>query len=289
MNKYAFTLLSALFTLSLSAQTTFTYVAGESANDPRYAYDQALLKLALEKTVEKYGPYTLQPSKLGSNQKRNETDAIENTFPNFFLKLSYSSELAKQLDYIPIPADRGIVGYRVCFTSEEIKRQLQEVQTIEQFKKFDMLQGIGWSDVAILKAAGFTVKTGTNYDGMFKMVAVNRVDLFPRGANEMLGEWNLHKDTKGLTYDESLALYYPLPRFFFTNRQNKEAAKRVQEGLEIAFEDGSFQALWREHYQDSVDMIKLDQRKIFRITNPSVTDLDPSYEKYNFNPEEESE
>lgn len=288
MKKYVFLLLSSMFTAPLFAQTTFTYVAGESANDPRYAYDQALLRLALDKTTEKYGSYTLSPSKLGSNQKRNEQDAIDNTFPNFFVKLSYSTELATRLDYIPIPADRGIVGYRVCFTSEKIKSQLTQVQTLEQLKEFSMLQGIGWGDVGILKAAGFKVKTGTNYDGMFKMVAVNRVDLFPRGANELLGEWDLHKDTRGLTYDESVAVYYPLPRFFFTNKQNTEAAKRVQEGLEMAYEDGSFQTLWKKYYQDSVDMVALDQRKIFRINNPAVQDLDTSYEKYNFNPETES-
>lgn len=284
MKKFGLFLFVAILSPTIWGQTVFTYVAGETENDPRYAYDQALLKLALEKTTDQYGPYKLSPSKLG-NQKRNIQDAVDNVYPNLFAKLSYDPTLKEDLIYIPIPADRGIVGYRVCFTSEKIKEELKTVTTVEQLKKYSMLQGIGWSDVAILKAAGFTVKTGTNYDGMFKMVAVNRVDMFPRGANELLGEWNLNKKTKGLTYDESVAVYYPLPRFFFTNKSNKEAAKRIQEGLEIAFKDGSFQSLWKEYYQESVDMIALEKRTIFRIDNPDVKGLDTAYEKYNFTPE----
>ncbi|MBN2686178.1 MAG: hypothetical protein JXR40_12930 [Pontiellaceae bacterium] len=289
MKVYKLALLISMCTASALAQTTFTCVAGETENDPRSAYEKALLKLALDKTVEKYGPYTLGQSKLGSNQKRNEQDAIDNVYPNLFVKLSYSERLTEELAYIPIPADRGIVGYRVCFTSEKIKQELSEVETLEQLKEFKMLQGIGWSDVEILKAAGFRVITGTNYKGMFKMVAVNRVDLFPRGANELLGEWELNKNVAGLTYDESVALYYPLPRFFFTNKKNTEALKRVQEGLEMAFKDGSFQKLWEQYYQDSVDMIALDKRKIFRIKNPDVANLDTAYEKYNYDPEAEKE
>ena len=279
--------LTLLFLLSplVFGQTVFTYVVGESENDPRYLYDQALLRLALDKTVPKYGEYKMVPARAGANIKRNEQDAVDDAYENFFTKLSYTPALAEKLAYVAIPADRGIVGYRVCFTSEKVKALLKDVETVEQLKEFSMLQGIGWADVEILKAAGFKVKTGTYYNGMFRMVAAGRVDLFPRGANELLDEWNANKDVKGLTYDESLAVYYPMPRFFFTNKKNQEAAKRVKDGLDLAFEDGSFQALWEKNYAESIKMVALDKRKIFRVGNPSLGGLDTAYEKYNYKPE----
>ena len=283
--KLRFMLLSLVIVPAVYAQTVFTYVVGEVNNDPRYLYDQALLRLALDKTVPEYGEYKLVPAKVGGNTKRNELDAIEDVYPNFFTKLSYAEEVAGKLAYVPIPADRGIVGYRVFFTSEKVREQLKSVDSVEQLKKFSMLQGIGWVDADILKAAGFNVKTGTNYDGMFKMVAVNRVDLFPRGANEMLGEWQSHKDVRGLTYDEALAVYYPMPRFFFTNKKNSQALSRVQKGLEIAYADGSFQDLWEEYYSDSIEMVALEKRRIFRVPNPGLSKLDLAYEKYNYDPE----
>lgn len=267
------------------AEDVYTYATGEIENDSRYVYEQAVLKLALEKTVETYGPYKLIPSKVGSNVKRNEQQLIDGTYENFIVKLAYEPRLADQLAYIPFPVERGILGYRVFFTSEKIKGQLKDVTTLEQLKKFSILQGIGWSDVSILREAGFDVKTGTNYDTMFKMVAVNRADLFSRGVTELYGEWQARQDVKGLTFDESISLHYPVPRFFFINKKNQQALKRIQDGLEAAYADGSFQELWHKNFDEGLNVISLKNRKIFNINNPGVAGLDTSYEKYNYKPE----
>ncbi len=39
--------------------------------------------------------------------------------------------------------------------------------------------------------------------------------------------------------DENVALYYPLPRVFFTHNSNRQAIARVQQGLKAAWRDGS--------------------------------------------------
>jgi hypothetical protein len=252
----------------------------EDKNDKRKEYNIALLKLALDKTVSTYGPYKLVPGPI-MNHARAKKIALDNTLENFIYKDSVSHELISELGCIPFPLDRGIVGYRVCFVSPNSKDKIATITSVDELKKFKFLQGIGWLDNKILKYHGFTVYQGNNYLGLFGMISKNRADIFPRGANELLYEYeNYKKYNNNLTYDTSFALYYPLPRFFFTNKHNKILIERVKKGIMIAYKDGSFLKLWNEFYKESIDFVNLKNRKIFKLTNPFLKDIDKSYEKY---------
>lgn len=265
------------------AATIFTYQAPESKTDKRRDYIRDLLNLALEKTVAKYGPYKLVPSP-SMNSARSLRTAKENKFPNFFVRQSAHKEILDEMGYVPFPVEGGIVGYRVFFVSPKVKQQLKEVKSLEQLKKFTIGQGIGWLDTHILRASGFKVIVGGSYEGLFQMVAQGRVNLFGRGTNELLDEYESHKEIEGLMYDESIVLYYPLPRFFFTSKENVSAIKRVHEGLIAAYEDGEVQKLWKKYYGPSIEFVNLKKRKIFRIDNPFLKGIDTSYEKYIYNP-----
>lgn len=116
------------------------------------------------------------------------------------------------------------------------------------------------------------------------MITKNRGDIFIRGANELYDEWNTNKHLNNLAFDKSFTLYYPLPRFFFTSKKNTEAIKRVKEGLQIAYNDGSLKKLWEKHYLKSIVFTNLKDRKVFRISNPFLDGIDKSYEKYLYVP-----
>lgn len=272
-------LVTAATATAQAAPTVFTYRSAESETDHRYDFDKAVLELALEKTQATHGDFTLQPSPV-MNFSRAVEELKAKRLENLFVKLSAEDAHYDDLSYVPIPIDKGIVGYRVFFLSDQIKDAFSQVKTVEELKQFSFLQGLGWGDVPILEAAGFTVETRPGYDMLFPMVAKNRADVFPRGANELLPEYRANKHIEGLAYDERLVLYYPLPRFFFTSKGNEAAAKRVTEGLEIAIEDGSFDELWNEYYKESIDFLKLDTRTILKIENPNIKKYDPSFERY---------
>ncbi|MDZ7939284.1 MAG: hypothetical protein U5M53_13820, partial [Rhodoferax sp.] len=72
----------------------FTYRPGESSKDLRYEYDTAVLRLALEKTVAKYGAYQLVPSPSMTFLRAFES-LSRNIYPNFFVKLSYEQKLVE--------------------------------------------------------------------------------------------------------------------------------------------------------------------------------------------------
>ena len=79
-----------------------------------------------------------------------------------------------------------------------------------------------------------------------------------------------HRDVPGLVMDENVALYYPLPRVFFTHNSNQQAITRVQQGLKAAWRDGSLQALWLKTFKPSLSFAHLHTRRLFRLENPYI-------------------
>lgn len=263
-----------------SANMTVTVQGPETTADTRYEYDHAVIRLALEKTKDQYGDFTLQETPIGQNSQRSMLSLTSNRYANYIIKYSMSNQLPDGVVSIPFPVDMGIVGYRVGFVSRETKEKLKTVRTLEDLQHYEVIQGIGWLDPLILEHHGFKLRKGEDFNAMFSMVALNRSDLFLRGANELLGEWKTHQSIPNLTYDEAISVYYPLPRFLITHEDNTALAERVHQGLLVAFEDGSLQKLWEEKYLASVEFADLKSRKIFRLSNPFIENLDPSWQNY---------
>ncbi len=261
--------------------TVYTYRASESEGDVRYSYDYRLLKLALDKTVADYGPYELRPS-APMNFLRALTELRRNQYPNFVMKQSYTETAGtpEEFEFIEIPVDRGIVGYRVCFTSKGNVDALQKTESLEALQQFSIGQGVGWVDNTILEHNGFRVVEVPIYESLFTMVASRRFDLLCRGANEVLYEWKAHQDIPNFTLDEHILIYYPLPRFFSYHRANRAVMQRIHEGLRRAYADGSFVALWEQFYQESIDFAQLDTRRRFILENPLLGELSPDYQQY---------
>lgn len=261
-----------------------TLRGAESAEDTRYRYDNALIRLALDKTVDSDGPYALRMAP-AMNTLRAQVSLERNAFPNLIVKLSYEAEFsARGMAFVPFPVDLGIVGYRVCFTHPDLLGALARTHTAEALRRFTHVQGAGWADTDILRANGFKVIELPSYTGLFESVARRRADLFCRGANELLGEYRSHARLEGLAIEPTLVFVYPLPRFFYSSASNTRALDRIARGLRIAHEDGSLQALWREAYQASVDFARLDARRPVRLANPLLEGLDPAYEAYVYRP-----
>lgn len=263
------------------AQTVFTHRVPEAYASNTPSYEVSVLKLALDKTLKEYGPYELKPApKINVNRSLQSIKA--NTFPNYFASLGYNENYGSPEDitYVRFPIDLGVLSYRTCFASHESLAKLANINSLDELRMLSIGQGRGWVDVAILKHNGFNVVEIEPYPNIFKMVAAHRLDLFCRGANEIKEEYERWMQAEGLGYDRHLLIYYPMPIFFYTNSQNKEAAARVTKGLYKAYADGSLMKLWRAHHQASVDFAGLDKRKVFRIENPLVKSIDFDYAQY---------
>jgi hypothetical protein len=285
---------SLLFSLSAAAEMVatemlVTMTAPLSSADTPQLYSVALTKLALEKTRAQYGGYRIQTIP-ATTRPRSLANLANNVFPNALIETGYDEKLTEsgKLTFIKFSLDGGIAGYRVCFVNPAIKPALKQNISLAQLRTYSFGQGANWSDTIILRHNGFQVSEFSSYDGLFKMVAVGRIDFFCRGANEVVSEQKIFRDVKNLTVDESFVLVYPLPRFFYVNSSNTLLNERMSAGLKIAYEDGSFTQLWREYYKADVESLKLHQRTIFRLENPLLKNISADYQRYAIDPLDKS-
>ena len=280
-NKYArYLALSLLLLLSPWALAEFivSHRAPFSEGDKHHVYSTEVLRLALEKTRKEYGDFTLRPIP-PRNYGRAVKAVVDNTYPNLIIETSYEQALTHhaKLDFINFPMDLGVLGYRVCFINPKLKASGKEITTLEQLRQYDFVHGVGWADTIIFRHNGLKVQEIEYYDGIFLMVIGGRVDFFCRGANEILGELEQFSQLKELTIDDQFLLVYPLPRFFYLNRANTLAKERIGLGLQRAYADGSLQALWKENFLPSLALVGLKQRKVIRLENPLLDELDMSF------------
>lgn len=257
----------------------------EAIHDQRESYNNELIALALEKTKAEYGDYAIRsipPMNTARSVSSLETDA----YKNLLVELSYEEELErdKNLTYINFPIHLGIVGYRICFVSPRIRESLKSIQSTEDLKKFSIGQGLSWADTKVLRHNGFHVIEIGNYESLFKMIIAGRIDLFCRGANELFNEYLSHKYMGDLHYDQSFAIRYTLPRFYYLNNKNVLAKERIEKGLIAAYKDGSLQKIWLKHFLPGVEFANLKKRKIFTIENPLIKSLPKDYNQYFYDP-----
>ncbi|MGM8228642.1 hypothetical protein ACSV5M_18830 [Cellvibrio sp. ARAG 10.3] len=266
--------------------TVITFGSGEIVPKEEI-YEYHLLRLALDATKAEYGEYEIKDLPRGDvpTYSRLRVYAEDNQFENFVYKDSASNEIIEKLRGVEFPVDLGVTGYRIGFVSPDSKRKIAAIESLEELLRLKIIQGRGWLDGEILRKIGFKVVEGGNVKGLFYMAANDRGDIFLIGANELEREWRKNQDVEYLNYDENICIYYPLPKFFFVNKDNKKLAERIEKGLLIAYQSGSVRKLWDEYYGEAVRFAKLSKRKIFRFDNPLIDSLGKDYERFIINPE----
>ena len=261
-----------------------THKLPELNSEERVLHEVEVLQLALDKTVAEFGPYELRGIP-PMNRARTLAALSHNVYPNLILQMSYEDELAEQdkLAFIPFPLDRGALSYRICFMRDTIKKSIGDITQITQLQNYSFGSGIGWADSKILRHNNLQVVESGTVVSLFRMTKAGRIDLFCRGPMEFFYEQQ-DPNSLGLTSDSHLALYYPLPKFFFAHKDNPAALDRVQKGLEIAYQDGSFNNLWSKRHITALTRAQLKQRNLIKLENPLIKHLPRQYETYLYDP-----
>ncbi|MRR57247.1 MAG: transporter substrate-binding domain-containing protein [Deltaproteobacteria bacterium] len=267
----AMSLLLIILTATMATgHTKVAYPGFESRADSRYNDLLEILKTALEKTAAEYGPYTLQPSRSGMNEARSLAELLN---PDGLVNVAWSgTSVQKEKDYraLRIPLRKGILGYRIALIAKNRQAEIDKIRNLDDLRKVSIGQGIGWGDVAIYEANGIKVYPA-GYESLFKMVAANRFDLFPRGINEVFHEYAARHDAiPNLVVEKNLLIYYPWPYYFFFNKSDKFLAKRIESGIRKMMKDGSFDAIFLKYNRASIVKANLRNRRIIRIKNPTL-------------------
>ncbi|MBV7536419.1 hypothetical protein KW842_11645 [Duganella sp. sic0402] len=246
--------------------------------DSRYDYDWAVLRVALQKTAARYGPFELHQSPQAMSPPRVTQELLTpGGRINVFARAT-SPELERQFLPVRLPIDKGLLGYRMFLVRDEDLPRFAAVRTLDDLRELRAGQGKGWVDVSLLRGAGLTVVEGTSYTGLFAMLNAGRFDWFSRGIDEAQREWRERRLTyPGMTIEPALLLQYPLPLYFFLRRdaEGQQLARRITDGMEIMIRDGSLNALFQQYKGDSIKAGKLSGRRVLHLKNPHLTTETP--------------
>ncbi len=259
----------------------YIYNAPESNLDKRYPYHWTILKTALEKTIPKYGPYTLQPSE-PMTERRQRFELENATGKLTVMYLGTIPEMERELIPIRIPVDKNLGGYCVFLIRKENQKRFDAVNSLEDLRQFKYGLGQGWIDVDILSSNRFQVVTASCYDCIFEMMDNKRSDAALRAAVEVIDEYEARRTTMpDICIETNLVLYYPMPMYFWFPKtdEGRRLAARAEEGMRMMLADGTYDKIFAEFQDAKIQRLKLKERKIFRINNPFLGPETPFQDK----------
>lgn len=261
-----------IINISSYGVTTVKIILPESEKDVRYTYYLDLLKLSLDKTTKKYGKYELNIQYRDVTRKRLISYLADGSPDLDVIWTGTTIEREKIMLPVRIPLLKGLKGCRLLLINKDKKDIFSKIKSVNELKKMTAIQGIDWPDTSILTANNFKVETTAIYEGMFKSLDLQRVDYFPRAINEPFDELKARPNLN-LMIEPSIMLYYPAPNFFFVNIKKMDLKKRIEEGLNMAINDGSFDKLFYNHPSNSelFKKINFKKMKIFKLDNPFLT------------------
>jgi ABC-type amino acid transport substrate-binding protein len=267
---------------------TYIYNGPESSHDVRYLYEWEILRTALEKTRDKYGPYRMMPS-VTMSERRQVFELKNATGKLTVIYLDTTQEHERELLPIRIPVDKNLVGFRIFLIRKEDQSKFYAIKSLADLKKFTVGLGSNWSDVGIYRANGFKVITGSSYDGLFDMLINKRFDIFSRGANEVIDEYAERKNQMpDLHIEETMMLCCPMPMYFWFSKtaEGRRLAARAEEGMRMMIKDGTYDGIFKRYYGRTIKRLNLKERRIFRINNPFLVPETPlSEERLWFDPQ----
>ena len=234
-----------------------------------FAYHFELLDAALQRSVSRYGPYREEPYLETMSAGRDQIEGPRGELINLLVANVGIAALDDGMIHVPVPLDRGLLGTRISFIRHDMQAQLGQVKTLEDLRRVSLGQGEGWGDVKILEHNGLTVETAPDYLSLLEMLEHGRFALFPRGATEVIAEFQTYRDKHpDLAIDQHLVIRYPNPQYFYVAKNAPRLAERIEFGLKAMLADGSFDAIYNKHFAAALAELKIDQRTVIEIENP---------------------
>jgi hypothetical protein len=179
-----------------------------------------------------------------------------------------SSNKTREEELIPVRFNllRGINEYRVLLIRADDQVRFSEVRNLADLRQFKVGSGIHWSDTEVYKFNGLPIVTTYSFDAMFRMLAVKRFDYMARSLQEIDYELEKYRDL-GLIAEKNLLIHYPQPIYFFLNKKHPELAKRIEQGLLIAQQDGSLDELFQSipNFRAAEEKIRHIDRRIIEL------------------------
>ncbi len=264
-------LLIVMLISSMCADATdvVRYNISETYPEAKQAYYIDLLTLILAASSEQYGDFKLSPVLLDMSQGRASAMLQQGRTIDVAWRMT-SQALEQDLQAIYIPLLKGLMGVRIAVIRKSDSAIFSSDVTLDKLKKMSLGQGYDWPDSDILRANGFDVVEGRGFS-LLTMLEKHRFDYFPRAIHE---PWLEIADKEHLAVEQHFLLRYPAPMYFFTKKENRRLAQRIEYGFTRIVDSGAFEQFFFQHpvTQNMFLKANLPQRKVFMLDNPLLSD-----------------
>lgn len=222
-----------------------------------------LLRLALQASEE---PHQIESSRHVVVQERATRDLAAGLDTVDLLWTITSVERERRLRAVRVPIDRGLFGWRLLLVRAGEGPRFAGVRSLDDLRRFVLLQGDEWPDTEILRVNGLQLRTTSSLMHLFEMLERREGHAFPRSVEEIW--WEKEKFAPRFEVEPQLALHYPSAMYYFTAPGNARLAQALERGLERLIENGEFRRVFQEHHAPLLARANLQLRTRLELRNP---------------------
>ncbi|HLO96707.1 MAG TPA: hypothetical protein VK195_20560 [Burkholderiaceae bacterium] len=237
-------------------------------DSPRYDYRLALTRLVLEKTAPKGETIALNRHGQGADPSQDRCLELLRSGEVDLVYLPPSPARLAEFAALPVDLYAGRLGYRLLLIRREDAPRFAAVQTVEQLRSLTGGFGRQWADFAVFEANGLPVAAGPGTEALLGMLRAKRFDYLQRGVSEAYAELAAFDTQEELMVEPHLALHYALPVHFMVHPAQRALLQRLQRGLQIAQQDGSFRRLLDQHQGRDWSRAAIGQRRVLELASP---------------------
>lgn len=235
-------------------------------------YDLELLQRALELTETSHGKIKLQHIK--TRLSKHSLTVLSQGLADVIVTPRYRSIKTNMVLPVEVPILQGMLGYRLLLTTPQSDSKIIEANSLVAYQK-RLIGGAGlyWDDFSIYLHNKLLVKTAADSRQLLQMLLEGEIDYFGRGVNEVFYEYDRQvKAHPQLQISSGAALYYHLPLYYYVSANNPKLAQRIEKGLLLAEQDGSFRRLFNKHFHNAIQGLRrIAPKKLFFLENPDLT------------------
>lgn len=169
---------------------------------------------------------------------------------------------------IPIALCQGLLGLRVAIIRQPRQSEF-ELMTQETLKKQSVGVPDTWVDAELFRYNGYRVDERGSLEEMLQWLEEGAVDYLTLGVTEAADILALHQNGgHSLVIEETKLLRYPLPLVFYVSESQPELAEKLTQGLMTILDNGTFDALFKQHFGAALQSVGVESRHCIELINP---------------------
>lgn len=233
----------------------------------------AVLRMALDKSTPRYGPYQLTRVVADYSTLRSRQEVSEGSTVNVQAgpwRLLNRNSAPDQRIAIHIPIMNGLLGNRFLLIRKEDRARFAAIRSAADLKMLVAGQGRGWAELGLYRHNGYKVMDSGNIDTLIPMLANKRFDYLPMSVTEAGSALTLDPAVSArLMVAPNLMISYPLPTIFYVSARHPDLARRIEYGLMQARQDGAMNELLQRYFSKEISSMATITRH-FRMADPGV-------------------